>query len=75
MKLIVVPERCREQVEALVGEVLVSRHLGGTERLTLMVMRHLSPPGWSVRGSGLDDPVLEASYADIVQNALQSAMP
>jgi len=73
--LIVVPERDRAQVADVLHELFVVGHRGGTESLTLMVMRQLSPRGWSVRASGLSDPVLEASYSDMVRDALNRALP
>jgi hypothetical protein len=75
VKLIVVPERDREIVTEVVHDVIVGGHRGGTENLTLTIMRRVVPPGWSVRASGLGDPVLEAGYSDVVSDALQRALP
>lgn len=75
MKVIVVPERDQELVAQIVRDVFTGRHMGGTERLTLTVLRHVMPSGWSVRAGGLGDPVLEASYADVVRDALNAALP
>ena len=69
------PERDRAVVEDVLREVFVGGHVGGTERLTLSVMRHLMPPRWSVRATGLGDPVLEASYSDMAAQALSRALP
>ena len=75
MKVIVVPERDCAMVTEVVQDVFTSRHMGGTENLTLMIMRHVMEGDWSVRASGLGDPILEASYADVVRDALASALP
>jgi hypothetical protein len=75
MKVIVSPERDQEIVTQVVDDVISDRHLGGTANLTLTVMRQMMPPDWSVRASGLGDPILEASYADVVRSALKSALP
>jgi hypothetical protein len=75
VKLIVVPERDREQVAEVLRDVFIGGHIGGTEHLTLAVMRHLNPPHWSVRASGLGDAVLEASYSDMAAVALSRALP
>jgi hypothetical protein len=75
LKVIVVPERDAELVTEIVQDVFSGRHMGGTENLTLTVMRHVMPGAWSVRASGLGDPVLEASYADVIRDALATALP
>ena len=73
--MIVVPERDRAQVADVLHQLFVGGHRGGTENLTLMIMRQMSPRGWSVRASGLGDPVLEASFSDVVKDALNHALP
>jgi hypothetical protein len=75
VKLIVVPERDQDFVSQVVDDVFIGRHMGGTENLTLHVMRQVLPAGWSVRASGLGDPILEASYAAVIRDALTSAFP
>ena len=75
VKVVVVPERDQSVVEEVVRAVFVRGHVGGTENLTLRIMRHLSPPHWSVRASGLGDPVLEASYADMAAEAVNRVLP
>ena len=75
MKAIVVPERYQEQVDQVLHDVFVGGHVGGTENLTFSVMRHMMPRCWSVRASGLGDPVLEASYSDMVRDALDRSLP
>jgi hypothetical protein len=46
MKLLVFPEARRDQVEVVIREAL--GHLGGTEELTLTVVRMSAPPDWTV---------------------------
>jgi hypothetical protein len=72
MNLIVVPEVLRSQVELVVREILTDDH-GGTANLTLAVARIAG--AWSVEATGLDDPVLEAGYSDVIQTALLRALP
>ena len=69
------PERDHELVSEVVLEVFSARHMGGPENLTLTVMRQVMAGGWSVRATGLGDPILEASYADVVRDALKTALP
>ena len=75
MRLIVTPEAYHEQVEHVVRYVIEEGHRGGTEELTLTVRRRMVPVGWSVEATGLGDPVLEASYCDVVTDALKRALP
>ena len=72
MNLIVVPEVLRTQVELVVREIITDHH-GGTANLTLAVERNGG--SWTVQATGLDDPVLEAGYSDVIQTALHRALP
>ena len=75
MKIIVAPERDRDIVVEVLHDAFERGHIGGTANLTFTVMRHLSAPRWSVRATGLGDPILEASYSDIAREALDRALP
>ena len=72
MKLLVFPEARRAQVEAVVSG-LVGPHRGGTDELTLTVVRLAAEGGWSVQAIGLNDPLLERGWCEVVEDALQSA--
>lgn len=67
MKMTVFPDSHQERVEALVqGEL---GHRGGPRDLTLVVIQEQM--GWRVHASGLNDPVLERGFADVVEAALK----
>ena len=68
----VFPEARRRDVETIIRDALGSHH-GGTERLDLVIVRMTAPKDWAVHASGLGDPVLEASYCDVIRRALQAA--
>jgi hypothetical protein len=71
MKLLVFPEARRPQVEAIVADAL--GHRGGTEALTLTIVRMSATRDWTVHATGLKDPVLEASFCDVIRDALRRA--
>jgi hypothetical protein len=70
MKLMVIPEARLHQVETVIREVLGPYHRG-TEELNLVIVRTIAPMDWAVHVSGLGDPVLEASYGDVIRQALR----
>jgi hypothetical protein len=72
MKLMVFPEARRQLVETVLRDVLGPHH-GGTEELNLIIVRMTAPKDWAVHASGLGDPVLEASYSDVIRDALRRA--
>ena len=67
MKLMVFPEARRAQVEAALADEFA--HRGGTEDLTLVVTR--IGAAWNVQATGLNDPVLERGFCDLVQHVLE----
>jgi hypothetical protein len=72
MKLVVFPEARRAQVEAVVRETL-GPHRGGTDELTLTIMRMTMERRWSVQVTGLNDPVLERGWCEVIEHALKEA--
>ena len=68
----VFPEARRQDVETIIRDALGAHH-GGTESLDLVIVRITAPKDWAVHASGLGDPVLEASYSDVIRQALQTA--
>jgi hypothetical protein len=67
MKVTVFPDNHQHKVETLVhGEL---GHRGGPRDLALVIVQEET--GWQVHASGLDDPVLERGFADVVEAALK----
>lgn len=67
MKVTVFPDSHSERVEALVHGAL--GHRGGPRDLALVIEQ--VETGWRVHASGLDDPVLERGFADVIEAVLQ----
>jgi hypothetical protein len=71
MKLMVLPKARWQQVEAVVRDVL--GHSGGTEDLTPTIVRMSTSNDWTIHCAGISDPVLQASFCDVIRDALRRA--
>jgi hypothetical protein len=69
MKVTVFPDTEQDRIEALV--LGAPGHRGGPRDLALVV-EHVAA-GWRVHATGLNDPVLERGFADVVEAALRRA--
>ena len=72
MKLMVLPEARRHQVETVIRD-LFGPHHDGSDKLDLVIVRMLASTDWAVHVSGFGDPVLEATYGDVIREALRRA--
>ena len=71
VKVLVFPQARRQHVEAVVRDTLADR--GGTDELTLTIVRLHATRGWSVHASGLRDALLERSFSEVIEEALKRA--
>jgi hypothetical protein len=71
LKLLVFPEARRQPVEAVVRDTLAER--GGTDELTLTIVRLDATRGWSVHATGLSDELFERTLSEVIEEALKSA--
>lgn len=69
MKVLVFPEARRAQVEGVIRDAI--SHVGGTDELTLTVVRMSAD--WTVHVTGVADGVLAATLCDAIRDALRRA--